>query len=38
MPAAEIIGKATVNEHFPKPDMSWMAATLFNFFIFLNLI
>jgi hypothetical protein len=30
MPAAEIIGKATVSEHLPNPDMSWIAATLFN--------
>ena len=29
MPAAEIIGNATVSEHLPKQDISWIAATLF---------
>jgi H+/gluconate symporter-like permease len=30
MPAAEIIGKATVKEHFPNPEISCIAATRFN--------
>jgi hypothetical protein len=29
MPAAEIMGNATVNEHLPKQDMSWIAAMRF---------
>ena len=37
IPAADKMGNATVSEHFPKPEMSCMAATLFwcvLFFIF----
>ena len=29
IPAADKMGNATVSEHFPKPEMSCMAATLF---------
>ena len=32
-PAAEMMGSATVKEHLPKPEISWMAATRFCGFI-----
>ena len=29
MPAAEMMGRASVREHFPMPEMSWIVSTRF---------
>ncbi len=29
MPAAEMMGRASVREHLPTPEMSWMVSTRF---------